>query len=244
MRKAIFCALLFAAAAAAAQTPEERLFEAIQESKPLVAEGLVADRAVNVAARNADGETALHRAVERGMRELAALLIKAGTSVAARSNSGETALHLAALQPDPWFVELLLAAKADPRARNDDGETPLHWAALSGNTATAERLIARGADPNIADIRGNLPLHGAADGGELETVKVLLRHTANRAARNREGRSAAEIARERGHGAIERLLMARATTPQPAPDDAPRPSQGVKTYDFDDPEHPRFRQPY
>lgn len=234
MRKLTLCALIAFATAAAAQTPEERLFEAIQESKPLVAEGLVIERSVNVSARNADGETPLHRAVEKGMRELAVLLLKAGASVSARANSGETALHLAALHADPWYVDLLLAARADPRARNDDGETPLHWAALTGNAATAAQLLARGADANIRDIRGNLPLHGAADGGDADTVQQLLKHTAEPQARNRDGRSAAEIARGRGHAAVERLLAGRAVQS--------KPSQGFQTRDIDDPDHPRFHR--
>lgn len=234
MHRAFALLLLSLSALAFAQSPEERLFEAITDGKPLVAEGLVANGKVNLDARNAEGETPLHRAVEKGMRELASLLLKAGARAAARSNSGETALHLAALHADPWFAELLLGAKADPRARNDEGESPLHWAALSGNAATVQRLLVRGADANLRDIRGNLPLHGAADGGDLETVRLLLAHTADATARNREGRGPVDIARERNHGAIAKLLEGLSAKPKSDP--------GFRSLDIDDPDHPRFQR--
>src|SRR3989304_2080556 len=121
MYRALAWLLLSLSALAFAQSPEERLFEAIAQGKPLVAEGLVANGRVNLEARNAEDETPLHRAVEKGLRDLAGLFLKSGARVSARSNSGETALHLAALHADPWFAGLLLAAKADPRARNDEG---------------------------------------------------------------------------------------------------------------------------
>lgn len=232
---------------AIAQTADERLFAAIDESKPLVAEGLILSREASAQARAANGETPLHRAVEKGMRELAELLVHAGANLRARSATGETALHLAALHADPWFVELLVTARADPRVRNDDGESPLHWAALSGNAATAERLLYRGADPDMADIRGNLPLHGAADGGDLATVRLLLGRTQDRAARNREGLNAADIARARGYAEIAALLggaPVRQTRAAPAgePGVERKPAAGgIRSMDIDDPEHPRFK---
>ena len=228
-----------------AQTADERLFEAIQDGKPLVAEGLIANGQASPRARDANGETALHRAVEKGLRELTVLLLRSGANPAARSNSGETALHLAALHADAWFAEQLLAWKADPRARNDDGETPLHWAALSGNAATARLLLLRGADANISDIRGNLPLHGAADGGDPATVRLLLERTDNRDAKNREGLAAADLARARGYGELTALLGGNAPRTERADRPADRrpqeepPKQGFRSMDIDDPNHPR-----
>ena len=141
MRTLVFVALTFAAGAAwpqsAVVTPEDRLFAAIDEGKEIVAEGVLLRGYVNPDARNAQGETSLHRAVENGMKDLSRALAKAGFNLRARSNSGETVLHLAALHGDPALTEFLLGAGADPKARNDDGESPLHWAALSGNASVA-----------------------------------------------------------------------------------------------------------
>ena len=208
MRSLLFFALFAMGWAAWGQegTPEERLFEAIDEGKELVAEGVLASSKVNLGARNAQGETPLHRAVEKGMKELSRALAKAGANLRSRSNSGETVLHIAALHADPAMTEFLLGAGADPKARNDDGESPLHWAALSGNASVAALLLEKGADPNLADIKGNRPLHAAADSGSLELVRLLLPRSSDPKAMNREGLSAADIANERSRPDVAALL--------------------------------------
>lgn len=132
----------------------EELFKAIEQSKELAAEGLILRGRADVNARNAKGETPLHRAVEKGMKDVARALIKAGAPLHARTGNGETALHLAALHDDPWFVDLLLSAGANPNARNDDGESVLFWAVLTGHGAVAQRLLDSGADPKVKDLKG------------------------------------------------------------------------------------------
>src|SRR5216110_1550343 len=94
--------------------PTDDLFDAISEGKELVAEGIIVQGRARPDARNAELETPLHRAVEKGMKGLVEVLIKAGASTRARSRNGETPLHLAALHVDTWFVAQLLAAGSDP----------------------------------------------------------------------------------------------------------------------------------
>src|SRR6185503_14108371 len=125
----------------------EPLFAAIADHRETTALSLVSKE--NVDARDANGDTALHRAVETGMRRLTQALLAAGADPQARTRNGETALHLAALHPEPDFADLLLAAAADARAQNADGESPLHWAALSGHIVVAQHLLARGADARL-----------------------------------------------------------------------------------------------
>jgi hypothetical protein len=194
---------------------DAQLFAAIDEGKEVLAEGLIARGRADPNARNAERETPLHRAIEKGMKGLTQALVGAKADLRARSQNGETVLHLAALHADPYYVDLLLKAGADPRtgkaldlvaARNDDGETPLYWAALSGNLVPAQRLLNDGADANVADIKGNLPLHAAADGGFPDLVELLLLGTANPGVRNREGKSAWDYARERGYEDIGKRL--------------------------------------
>jgi ankyrin repeat protein len=67
-------------------------------------------------------------------------------------------------------------------------------------------LLERGADADQPDVRGNLPLHGAADSGHEDVVRLLLARTRDPAAKNRDGKSARDLARERGYEEIERLL--------------------------------------
>lgn len=209
--RAVFCAFLLAATCNAwpqdVTVPvEARLFAAIDAGKEIYAEGLLLNGKPDLNVRNSTGETILHRAVGKGMKELVQLLIKAGASVRARSANGETVLHAAALHAEPEMMSLLLAAGADPKARNDDGESPLHWAALSGHAAVAAVLIDRGADPDVADLRGYRPLHSAADSSSVDTVRLVLSRCADPGAKSRDGRSAEDVARERGNPQIVQLL--------------------------------------
>ena len=182
------------------------LFQAIDQHQESTALKLVEGGKADLNARNGAGETALHRAVEIGMRHLLQVLLANGADPRASAKSGETALHLAALHPDPVFTDLLLAAGADVKARNADGESALYWAVLSGHIVVAQRLLARGADANAVDRKGNTPLHAAAHSGYLELARLLLPRTARPGAKNREGKSARDYAVSEGHDAIAKLL--------------------------------------
>ena len=188
---------------------EEALWRAIEQDDEPAALALVRAGGLDVALRNAAGDTPLHRAAEKAMRALAESLLARGADVNARSKNGETPLHLAALDADPSVAVLLLAAGADPRARNSDGESVLMWAALSGHIVVAQRLLERGADPNVPDRKGSLPLHAAADGGHLEVVRLLLPRTREPQIKNAAGRSALDYARSNGYVQIEKLLESR-----------------------------------
>ena len=185
---------------------EEALWRAIEQDDEAAALALVRAGNLDVKARNAAGDTPLHRAAEKGMRSLAESLLARGAEVNARSKNGETPLHFAALDADASVAELLLDAGADPGAQNNDGESVLMWAALSGHVAVAQRLLARGADANARDRKGSLPLHAAADGGHLELARMLLPRTKEPQAKNGAGRSALDYARANGYAQIEKLL--------------------------------------
>jgi uncharacterized protein len=202
----ILAAILLVQFSARVLAAEEALWRAIEQDDEKAALGLVRGGSVDGAARNAAGDTALHRAVEKGMRALAESLLARGADVNARSKNGETPLHLAALDADPSVAELLLDAGADARARNRDGESVLMWAALSGHIVVAQRLLQRGADADVADRKGSLPLHAAADGGHLELVRLLLPRTREPHAKNAAGRTPLDYARDNGYAQIEKVL--------------------------------------
>jgi uncharacterized membrane protein YfcA len=151
----------------------EPLFSAIAQHQESAALALVGKS--DLQTRNANGDTALHRAVETGMPRLVRSLLAAGADPQARTSNGETALHLAALHPEPDFADLLLAAKADPRAQNADGESALHWAALSGHIVVAQRLLARGADARQRTKSGASARDYARREGHAELARLLER---------------------------------------------------------------------
>ena len=206
MRGLIFAACLALAASAAAQSPESRLFDAIEAGKPLVAEGIVLKGGVNLDARNAGRETPLHAAIEKGYRELVELLVKARAPLAARTLNGETPLHFAALHADTWFVDVLLRAKADPNARNNDGESVLQWAVMTGNPRTARHLLEAGANPLAVDLMGNTLLHAAADGGQVDMASAFLSLGVDPRRPNRAGKRPIDVARELKDPEMVKLL--------------------------------------
>ena len=176
LRKALWVmAILLLAQFAHSALASEPLFKAIEEYREGAAVELVERGGVDLNARNASGDTLVHRAVETGMRQLLQALLAAGADSRARAKDGETALHLAALHPEPVFTDLLLAAGADPQARNTDGESPLHWAALSGHIVVVQRLVARGADARIRNGKGLTARDYALSQEHSEIAKLLER---------------------------------------------------------------------
>jgi len=94
--------------------------------------------------RGTDGPgTALHRAVERGQEEVAALLLRRGADVDARDRHGRTPLHLAVERKELAMVELLIAGGADVNARDRGGRTPLYSAWGSGVSARIAEILRR-----------------------------------------------------------------------------------------------------
>jgi len=58
----------------------------------------------------------------------------------------------------------------------------------------------------VADLRGNTALHGAAHAGHVESVRLLLWQMRAPGAKNLDGESARDLARERGYEEVVRLF--------------------------------------
>ena len=67
------------------------------------------------------------------------------------------------------------------------------------------RLVEDRAQATLAGERGTL-LHAAAEGGQEATARILLHFGADKGARDRDGKTAAEVAALAGHGALAALL--------------------------------------
>jgi uncharacterized protein len=118
------------------------------------------------------------------------------------SPDGWTALHLAAYFGYPSVVVRLLRAGASHSAtsHNVQGNTALH-AALAGRyeMPVVTALLAAGADAAFVDAQGYTPLHLAASRGDRAASELLLACGAPRDSRTPDRKTAADIARERGH---------------------------------------------
>ena len=128
---------------------------------------------------------------------------------------GFSPLGLAAFFKRREVVRYLLEAGADVRpASRQGGFTPLHSAvatdAGSVDLEIVRLLLQRGADPNARSQSGSTPLHTVGFTGDRASLDLLLKHQADPAVKNNDGKVAADVARERGHVDIAERLAAKA----------------------------------
>jgi uncharacterized protein len=156
------------------------LIEAVKIGNHDAARMLIAGRAVDVNASEADGMTALHWATRADDLEAVDLLIRAGAAVNAANRYGVTPLSLAATNGSGPVSDRLLEAGADPNAANPDGETVLMTASRTGNAEVVRSLLAHGADVHVSERWfGETALMWAAAENQAEVVKLLVAHGAD-----------------------------------------------------------------
>lgn len=154
-------------------------------------------------------DAALYNASEHGATAVVRDLLAGGANPNWQNVTGWTPLMIAAAERHPDTVIVLLDAKANPNLRNRLGRTALMFAASYGQDAIVERLLAAGADPNIVagDATGWTALVAAAAAGHAGVVETLLRGGANPAIKSKQGESALDFAREKGHAEVVRMLQ-------------------------------------
>lgn len=124
----------------------------------------------------------------------------------ARRDNGDTPLMRAAWHGEHEVVEALLADGAAPDAVNDEGNNALWFACLHGGPATILRLIQAGTPIDHANDDDITCLMQAAASGRLEMVHLLLAQGAAPDLSAPDGRSAFDMAADRG---LELLRLAR-----------------------------------
>ena len=138
---------------------------------------LAASTAIVRAQVEADGTTALHRAVQIGQLATARRLLGAGARVDAANRYGVTPLAIAARQGQTELVEALLAAGASVRAAEaglPEGQTLLMLAARAGDAVSLKRFAAAGSNPNARETRtGTTALVWAAVANRAGAVRAL-----------------------------------------------------------------------
>lgn len=202
------------------------LIAAVRAGKPDVVRSLLKQK-VDVNARQGDGATALHWAVDLDDLATADLLLRAGASVNAADDTGVTPLYLSCMHRHAAMVERLLAAGANPNAALLNGETALMMCARAGDPGSVKALLVHGAQVNAKEnTHDQTALMWAASEGRAEVVKLLVEVGADVGLRSRaypqivmgsENRSGAgnDYTVLRG-GSTALLLAARAGAVEPA----------------------------
>lgn len=152
----------------------------------------------------------LHEAASYGdALRVAELLVADKSQIAALSPDGWTPLHLAAFfgQRDTALVLVALGAPLDALSENPMQNTPMH-AAIAGalGESLAPLLIGFGADVHHVGGSGVTALHLAASRGFEGLCKLLLARGVDRQLVTEDNKTAAQIARDRGHLATAAML--------------------------------------
>jgi len=124
------------------------------------------------------------------------------------SCDGFTPLHFAAFFDRPDIARDLIGhgAKVAAVAKNTMKVTPLHSAAAAHSREIVRLLLEQGAPVDARQQGGWTALHEAAQAGDPEMVGDLLRHRADPAARNDEGKSPEDLAQAKGREEVSKLL--------------------------------------
>lgn len=153
------------------------------------------------------GRTPLHSAVAAdAMGVFQILLRNRATNLNARMHDGTTPLILAARLATEGMVEDLINADADINAADNSGKTALHWAAAVNNVDAVNILLVHSANRDAQDDKDETPLFLAAREGSFEACKALLDTFANREITDHMDRLPRDVASERLHHDIVRLL--------------------------------------
>ena len=204
----IVAVLVAASAVTAVATAQEPsgvppLIEAVQQQDHAAVRSLLSQ--VDVGATQADGATALHWAVHREDREIAAVLIRAGADVNKANDLGVTPLMMASDRGNADLVERLLAAGADPDATLSGGETALMAAARAGSLDAVNALLSHGANVNATEAtRAQSALMWAVANTHPQITQALLRNGADVDSRSATRRRVFNMGGSRSAGSASR----------------------------------------
>ncbi|MCC2692841.1 ankyrin repeat domain-containing protein [Nodularia sp. LEGE 04288] len=138
------------------------------------------------------------------------LLLDRGVDVNLRNAQGQTPLHVHRFQPT--LVKLLLERGAKVNLQDAEGKTPLY----DVNLEVAQLLVAANADLNVQDNLRRTPLHQAVLEEQSffgpELVTLFLSKNARVDLKDKEGKTALDLARQLNKTQIINLLEQHITT--------------------------------
>lgn len=148
-------------------------------------------------------------AVAVGDEERVTSMVAADPSLAnSFSDDGFPAVGLAIFFRHPAIARRLIELDADinAAARNPQKVAPIHAAAAVRDLDTLRLLLERGANVNARQQQGFVALMTAAIHGDTEMAQLLIDHGADKNANADDGKSVADMARDKGQNAFVEWL--------------------------------------
>jgi len=146
---------------------------ALENERDEVADLLLAQPKLDLAAESPEGMNALMIAVWHQREGYVTKFLQRGSSINHQDKDGDTAVNGAALYGNVRILDLLLDAQANPNIKNKLGGTALMWAAAYGHDDVVRELLKRGADPKLKDVDGVTAAGWAAKNGQTNLALIL-----------------------------------------------------------------------
>jgi ankyrin repeat protein len=183
-------------------------------------------------ARDRDGQTPLHWAVQNDQLPLTSFWLEAGVPPAATNFAGQTALHIAAAKGLVEQVKLLLAAHAPTEARDTNGCTPAEAAIQARQPGTIRLFLNDKAVAAHPERGTTLPIHEAAAAGNISALDALTETTNLMEARNELGLTPFQVAVRQGHLAAAALLVDKGARVNARDPEGNTPLHQILLHDF------------
>jgi ankyrin repeat protein len=152
------------------------------------------------------GTSIIARVTRRGLKEIVNLLIEKDVEIpVAEENRKELLINSLANGLVKLFLTLNVKG-VNLNIKNDNGGSLLHSAVSGGNEEIIKLLIEKGFEVNEPDRYGWVPLHYACERNRIKATKLLIKSDAVINKRTYSGKTAFNIAEEKGFTDILDLL--------------------------------------
>ena len=160
--------------------------------------------------------TALAYAAAGGHLQIMKMLLQNGAKIETKARFNKTPLLHAAGSNQVAACKLLVEEGANLEAVNRGGRNCVFETCFWGQPETLAYFLSIGCDPNPTS-NGFTPLHHAVsrlrhNGNQqvydryVDCVRILLKHGADTSIKNNSGKTAGDLAAERGHASVAELL--------------------------------------